>query len=103
MKRLFPLALVLGLALTAAGCGDDEKSPCETACSKSTKAGCVNDDPENVCVASCKAIYDAAVCRDENRALVKCIAKSTFSCDVDGYSMYAGCDAEFDAFASCND
>ena len=31
MKRLFPLALVLGLALTAAGCGDDEKTPCQTA------------------------------------------------------------------------
>ena len=49
-----------------------------------------------------KAIYDAEVCRDENRAFFKCVAGATFTCDVDGESQFAGCEDEFAAFLSCN-
>ena len=105
MTKLTTLALVFGLAL--AGCGDDkkspQKSPCETLCDAAAKANCPNADPDSVCLSICQEIYDAATCQAENRALIKCMPTATWTCDLDGYPGYIGCDVEFDAYTNCND
>ena len=103
MRKHILLALLLGLAITSAGCGDDEKSPCEAACDASARAKCPNDAPKSECVAACKEFYDSATCRDEARALVKCAAKATWICDEGGESVFntSDCQSQSDALDAC--
>lgn len=103
MRKLLPLALLLGLALTSTACGDDEKSPCEAACDAAARANCPNDGPKSACVSACKDFYNSEACRDEARAVVKCAAKVTWVCDEGGESVFntSDCQSQSDALDAC--
>lgn len=105
MRKTLSLTLVLTIALTSlAACGgDDDPSPCESACAKVEAANCVNDDPQAVCVQDCNALVALTpACSDEANAWISCVAAGTWVCDAGGFAQpQANCDALESALLAC--
>ncbi len=104
MRKTLSLTLTLTLALTSlAACGgDDDPSPCESACAKATAANCPDDDPQAVCVQDCNSVVALdPTCADEANAWISCVAAGSWVCVGGSAEPQANCDAQETALIAC--
>jgi hypothetical protein len=105
MQRSVILALALGLAVTAAGCGGDssssKKSDCQKLCDAWAAAKCSGDDL-TTCVTDCNDSVAVTTCQAEFKALVACAGKVSWACDPTDHTGYPnGCVTETVAYVNC--